>query len=161
MWGTAAVSLTRNDRAILITYRVFGAALLYGLVLVPAGRPALSDTATDLIGELRVHSVSASAASIGTCSKVQLIVENDSRDDIQILGVFSDLAESGHLLANIGGRRPARLESFGVPAGQSAEFTRSRWFELCGLRRSLASGEVFAAELRTPRWTKALTIHVH
>jgi hypothetical protein len=90
-----------------------------------------------------------------------LIIHNESRDHVQILGVFSNLASTARLLADVGDPRPASLDSFGIGSGQSAEFTRSRWFELCGLRRSLASGEVFVAELRTPRWTKALTVHVH
>ncbi|WP_350091582.1 copper chaperone PCu(A)C [Thalassobaculum sp.] len=140
---------------------MFGAVLLYSLLSGLAGGTALSDTATDLVGAFQVHSVSASAAPAGACTKVQLMVDNESRDDVQILGVSSDMATRARILANVGSRQPVALDSFIIPSGQSVEFSQSRWFELCGLTRSLAPGEAFAAELRTPRWTSPLIVHVH
>ncbi len=136
-------------------------AALVALALIVAGRTTLADAPTDLEGAIRIRSVSAAAAPEGGCAEVRLIVDNESRDHVQILGLVSDLAVSSRLLAAVGGLHTAPLDSFSVPPGETVDFVRSRWFELCGLVRPLAPGEAFTAELQTPGWTRALQVHVH
>lgn len=136
------------------------AALLVTMAVVGI-RPASADEPIDVSGAIRIVAAFAEPAPAGACTKVRFELINDSRDDLQIIGLQTDIALLSRLRATVGAQQTVTLGSFGVPADETVDFARFRWFELCGLTRSLRQGEDFTAELRTVRWTTTLSIHVH
>src|SRR3546814_6598120 len=87
--------------------------------------PLSADEPTDVSSTIQILSAYAEPAPAGACTEVRFKLKNDGREDLQVIGLVTDVASSARLLVQVGSQETVVLDSFGVPSEQTVDFTRS------------------------------------
>ncbi|MEQ8397320.1 hypothetical protein [Thalassobaculum sp.] len=148
-------------RRIMGHLRCISLALAVVAFVIAESEQAAADETTDVTFAVQVIAAKAEPALAGTCTEVRFKLVNDGRENLQVLGLDAGITARSRLMAKIGAGDTATLESVSVPAGETADFSQSRWFEFCGLTTTLQSGDSFVVGLRIVGGTTPFSVHVH
>ncbi|EDP64577.1 hypothetical protein BAL199_27506 [alpha proteobacterium BAL199] len=141
--------------------RCLSLALAVAATVITISEQAAADETTDVTSAVQVTAAMAEPALAGSCTEVRFELVNDGREDLQVLGLDAGITSRSRLVAKIGTGDTVTLESVSIPAGETIDFSRSRWFEFCGLTTTLQSGDSFVADLRIVGGTTPFSVHVH
>ena len=124
--------------------------------------PAAADTPVDLSGGIRIEAATATPAIIGGTSRIRFRIVNDSATTIHLLGISTAIAVNAELVAAIGSKRSAILESIVVPALETLDLSTSHLrFEISPLNRGLATGDEFPVNFVFVNGEVTVVVHVH
>lgn len=136
--------------------------LLLAIPLLLLAARAAADEALPLAGALTIDAPFVAAAPAGRCTKVRFRIENETSQDLHLLGVRTDVSDVSRLVARVDPTASVTLESIGVGAGETLDLASSHlWYELCGLRRPLLSGDRIAITLDFVDGSVSVPFHVH
>ena len=113
-------------------------------------------------GQVSISAVSASAGDLGGTSRLQLTIENDSRNFYQFLGAESPAATGSSLMGKIDETRATVFDSMPILPDETLNFNTSHlWITLKSLKEPLIEGEQFPLTLRFVEGAVTVTAHVH
>lgn len=144
---------------IMAGLRCLAIAIAATVVAVPEYVSA--DETTDVAADVQVIAATADPAPAGSCTRIRFTLVNDGRESLHVLGLESGIASGSRLWGKISATQTVVLESINIPAGETIDFSQSRWFELCGLTTDLKPGDVLVLKLQMVDWTTEFSTHVH
>ena len=151
-----------NRSAARLLSRVGGMILTAVTAYLGGASYATADVRQEYGASVVVENVYATAGHVGDSAFLRFRIVNDSRDDLHLVGLTTDVAPSARLLADVGKDQPAVLESIGIPAESTLDLTTSHLrYELHPLRVDLVPGSTFPIVLRFVNGRIQTEAHVH
>ena len=133
----------------------------FWMAFLTTGLGANADSWPTSAGSIRISDAFATEAEAGSCTDIRILIENESGETLQLLGIETEIGKTSRAKARVGDKKSAILESIPIPADEAVSTLTSHLsFPVCDLLKTLSEGQSFPAILIFSSGRMATYVHV-